>query len=38
MAKKYEKPELKIHGDLEKITKSNHIKGIDGSDMQGSTS
>ncbi|MCZ3364272.1 MULTISPECIES: lasso RiPP family leader peptide-containing protein [Methanobacterium] len=32
MKKKYEKPELKKHGDLKKITKG---FGVGGADMQG---
>lgn len=38
MLKKYEKPEVEIYGDITEITKSSHIKGIDGSDMEGSAS
>ena len=38
MVKKYEKPELEIHGNLTEITKASHIKGIDGSDDNESAS
>lgn len=38
MAKKYEKPEIKIHGDIKSITKSAVPKGVDGGDMQGGAS
>lgn len=34
MTKKYDKPEIKIHGDLKSITKGAHPKGMDGSDME----
>lgn len=37
MVKKYEKPELKIYGDIKDITKSK-VKGLDGSDNQSSAS
>ncbi len=35
MSKKYEKPEIKIHGDIKSITNGPHPKGRDGSDVQG---
>lgn len=41
MLKNYEKPELKIHGDLKDITKSNSTSGekmVDGQDMNGGAS
>ena len=33
MLKKYEKPEIKIHGNLKEITKGSPSKGTDGSDI-----
>lgn len=38
MEKKYEKPELKTYGNLMKITKASHVKGMDGSDDNQSAS